>query len=192
MPKAKVRSAIDLNLLKPQGKPEKLPVRLLRWLLATGRYLFVFVEAIVLIAFAARFKLDADLAANKEAIEDQIPYIESLQPYETLIRQTQLKLSNIDSIKKSSLDYPEVLKKIADQTPIGVKISNINIKKGIDDAEINITGQTQLNNDLTSFLMGLKEEATFANVNLGSVGLENEVIKFTLELSAKGEKIYEK
>ena len=70
MPKSKAHPAIDLNLLKPQSKPEKLPVRLLRWLLASGRYLFVFVEAIVLIAFAARFKLDEDLAAKKEDIEE--------------------------------------------------------------------------------------------------------------------------
>lgn len=185
MPKAKTHLAIDLNLLKPQSKPEKLPVGLLRWLLATGRYLFVFVEAIVLIAFTARFKLDADLAAQKEAIEEQIPYIESLKPYEIIIRQTQLKLSNIGNIKKSSLDYPTVFKKIADQTPIAVMINSINIKKSIGDAEINIVGQTQSNSDLTSFLAGLKEDTTFANVSLASIGLENGIIKFTITLSAR-------
>ncbi len=189
MPKVKAGLALNLNLLKPQSNPEKLPVRLLRWLLASGRYLFVFVEAIVLIAFAARFKLDADLASKKEAIEKEIPYIESLKPYEILIRQTQLKLSNISSIKKSSLDYPEVLKKIANQTPNGVKILSINMKKNIGGAEVNINGQTQTNNDLTNFLTGLKEDTTFTNVNLGNVGLEDGIIKFTIEFSAREGKI---
>lgn len=185
MPKAKTGLTINLNLLKPQSNPEKVYFKLFRWLLSSGRFIFVFVEAIVLIAFAARFKLDADLAAKKEAIDAQIPYIESLKPYEILIRQTQLKLSNISGIKKSSVDYPGVLKKIADQTPAGVKIISISIKKNVGDTTVNITGQTETNNDLTSFFAGLKEDNSFANVSLPSVGLDNGLIKFTIETSAK-------
>ncbi len=64
MSKSKVKLAIHLNLLKPQSNPEQLPIKLFRWLLLSGRYIFVFVEALVLIAFAARFKLDADIATR--------------------------------------------------------------------------------------------------------------------------------
>lgn len=195
MPKQKAHPAINLNLLKPQSNPEKIATRLVRWLLASGRYLFVFVEAIVLIAFAARFKLDADLAAKKEAIEKQKPYIESLKSYETLIRQTQFKLDNISKIKNSNLDGSTVLKKIADQTPIGIKILGINIKKNIGDVTVNINGQTQSNSELTNFITGLKEADSLGNANLESVGLEEGVIKFNITASARtnqGEKIYEK
>src|SRR3989338_10870849 len=105
MPKSKSpKLVINLDLLKPQSNPDKLPTKLFHWLLYSGRYIFVFVEALVLIAFAARFKLDADLAAKKEAIEEKIPYIENLRPYEILIRETQLKLSTIDSVRRNSLD----------------------------------------------------------------------------------------
>ena len=73
MPKAKIIKfpAINLDLLRPQSSPEKLFSRLLRWLLSTGRYIFIFVEALVLIVFISRFKLDDDLASKKEAIEQQ-------------------------------------------------------------------------------------------------------------------------
>lgn len=182
MPKSK--PTINLNLLKPQSNPEKLPVKLIHWLLSSGRYIFVLVNALVLIAFIARFKLDADLASKKEAIEEQIPYIESLASYEILIRETQLKLSTIDSIKKSSLDWSAILKKIADQTPLSVKITGINIGKG-STATVHITGQTQISNDITSFMAGLKEEGTFSEVNLASIGLEQGTIKFTIDATAK-------
>lgn len=183
MPKPKL--AINLNLLKPQSNPEKLPIKLTRWLLSSGRYLFVLVNALVLVAFGARFKLDEDLDNKKTAIEEQIPYIESLKPYEILIRETQLKLSTIDTVKKSSLDWSVIFKKIADQTPTSVKLVGISIKKDVGAATINIAGQTQVSSDLTSFITGLKGDDAFSGVNLVSVELEQGVIKFTIDASAK-------
>lgn len=185
MPRSQVKITINLNLLKPQSNPEKLPVKLFRWLLVSGRYIFVFVEALVLIAFGARFKFDADLAAKKEAIEEQIPYIESLKTYEILIRQTQLKLATIDSVKNSSPDWPVLLKKISDQMPISIKITAINIGKSVNTASVHITGQTPSNSDLASFTSGLKTDSAFSNVNLANVGLEQGVIKFTVDATAK-------
>lgn len=192
MPKSKTGIGIILNLLKPQGNPEKLPTKLISWLLSSGRYIFVVVEAVVLIAFGARFKLDADLATKKEAIEEQIPYIESLKPYEILIRQTQLKLSTIDSAKKTSLDWSAVIKKIADQTPLNVKVSGINIKKDVGSGNVHIAGQSPNGNELTSFIAGLKGDQAFSNVNLESVGVEQGVITFTLSVSAKLASLEEK
>lgn len=185
MPKSKPTLTINLNLLKPQSNPEKLLVKLIRWLLSSGRYIFVLVEAVVLIAFGARFKLDADLAARKEAIEEQIPYIDSLKPYEVLIRETQLKLSTIGSVKRDSVDWPLVLKRIADQTPTGIKVISINIEKKTGSTLVHINGQTQVNNDLTSFTNGLKEDDTFNKVSLMNVGLEQEIIKFAIDAQVK-------
>ena len=184
MPKSKPKLAIRLDLLKPQSNPEKLPVKLIRWLLSTGRYIFVLVEALVLIAFGARFKLDADLSAKKEAIEQQIPYIESLKPYEILIRQTQLKLATINTLKTNSADYPVILKKIADQTPLGVKLIGMNLDKSIDKVTIKINAQAQNNNDLTNFVAGLKSDQTFSDVNLAGVGLEQGSLHFSISTFA--------
>lgn len=186
MPKHKKPLNLSLNLLKPQNNPEKIPLQMIRWLLSSGRYIFVAVEALVLIAFGARFKLDADLAAKKEAIEEQIPYIESLKPYEILIRQTQLKLATIDNTKKNSFDWTTILKKIADQSPQSVTISSITIAKNINTT-LHVNGQTPINGDITSFVSNLREDPTFSSVSLASIVLEENVIKFTLDISVKGE-----
>ncbi len=186
MPKSKnPKLKIHLDLLKPQSNSEKLPIKLMRWLLSTGRYIFIFVEGLVLIAFIARFKLDADLSTRKEAIDQQVPYIQSLKSYEILIRQTQLKLSTIDTFKRISPDYSLILKKIADQTPVDVKLINMNLNKNIDNLAIQINGQAQTSNDLISFVTGLKSDQTFSDVNLASVGLEEKIISFTITTSAK-------
>ena len=185
MPKGKASLIINLDLLRPQSNPEKFLAKAFRWLLSSGRYIFVFVEALVLIAFIARFKLDADLAAKKEAIEDQIKYIETLKSDEILIRQTQLKLSTIGSTKKNTPDWSIVFKKIADQTPVSTQITNINITKTIDKTAIHMLGQTQVNTDLTNFIAGLRSDDTFTSANIIGVEVEQGVIKFTIDASAK-------
>ena len=185
MPKADPKLAIHLDLLKPQGNPQKLPERLFRWLLSTGRFIFVFVEAIVLIAFIYRFKLDADIASKKEAIDEQIPYIESLKPIEVTIKRTQLKLSTIGAFNQSYADYPEILNKISSQTPIGITITSLSLAKSVDKISIQINAQAQTNNDLITLLLGLRQDAYFSDVNLISVGLEEGIIRFTLSATAK-------
>src|SRR3990167_10878959 len=154
MPKGKPGLTINLDMLKPQSNPEKIPVKLFRWLLSSGRFIFIFVEALVLIAFGARFKLDADIASRKESIEQQIPYIESLKNYEILIRQTQLKLSTINSFYTNYIDYSQILKKIAEQIPFGVKILSINLDKNADKVSVKLNASALRSDDLASFVTG--------------------------------------
>lgn len=186
MPKpSKSKLAIHLDLLKPQSNPEKLLVKLIRWLLSTGRFIFVFVEALVLVVFIARFKLDADLQSNKEAIEQQLPYIESLKPFEILIRQTQFKLITIDNFYKTYVDYAQILKDIADQTPNGVKISNFNLEKNNTTININLNAQAQTNSDLVTFFGALKQEQFFPDVTITSISFEKGSLIFSMRFTTK-------
>lgn len=185
MPKKKnLKLGIHLDLLKPQSNPEILLTKLLRWLLSTGRYIFVFVEALVLVVFIARFKLDEDLASKKEAIERQIPYIESLKSFETQVRQTQLKLTTISSFRKTLIDYPNVLKNIADQTPLGVKIISIKLERSAQQIIIQLNGIALTNNDLANFLSGLKQDQLFSDVTITSIGFDKNVLNFSIKAQA--------
>ncbi|MDD5415516.1 MAG: PilN domain-containing protein [Candidatus Daviesbacteria bacterium] len=185
MPKSKPVLTLNLNLLKPQSNPEKLPVKLISWLFSSGRYIFIAVNALVLIALVARFKFDADLAAKNEAIAEQIPYIESLKSYELLIRDTQLKLLTINTIKTNTLDWQLLLKKIADQIPTSITLSSINIDTNLGSANIHISGQTSFNSDIANFIAGLKMDNAFSDVNLSSISMEQDTIKFAIDASAK-------
>lgn len=185
MPKPRTRAGIFLDLLKPQSNPEKLPVHFIKWLLSSGRYIFIGVEALVLIAFLARFKLDADIQATKESIDSQVPYIQNLKPYEILIRQTQFKLSAIANLKETSVDYPSILKEISNQTPQGIKITSLTMTKQANNVDIKLSGQAQTNNDVSAFIAGLKSDNNFSNVNLASIGIEDNSLRFTTSLSVK-------
>ena len=193
MPKSTTpKLAIHLDLLKPQSNPEKVFVKLIRWLLSTGRFIFIFVEALVLLAFIARFKLDADLQSNKEAIEQQLPYIESLKPFEVLIRQTQFKLATIDGFYKSYADYAQILKKISDQTPSSVKITSFGLDKNKTTINVNLNAEAQTNNDLVAFFGALKQEQFFPDVAITNISFEKGSLIFSMKFTAKAVDIGEK
>ena len=181
MPKVQnPKLAIHLDLLKPQSNPEKVFLKLIRWLLSTGRYIFIFVEAIVLIAFATRFKLESDLSAKRDAIESKIPYLQSLRPVEDLIKRAQLKLSTIDNYQKTYVDYPQILKGIADQTPVGIKVTTLSVDNKDTKTTFSLVGEAQNNNDVAAFLDGLKHNQLFTNVVITSVNLDKNILNFSL------------
>lgn len=183
MAKSILKFSINLDLLKPQTQSQNLVAKGLHWILSAGRFLIIFVEIIVLAAFLARFKLDADITEVKESIEAQIPYIESLKQDEILIRQTQFQISTIKDIKNNSFDFVQILNQIANQTPLGVTISNLNFEVTTGKVSIKMAGIAQSNNELATFIFGLKTNQNFSEVNLTNVSVEQGLINFSLTAS---------
>lgn len=187
MPKKSSFVKINLDLLKPQSEPQRVALKLFKWLLSSGRFLVIIVEVLVLVAFLIRFKLDADLASTKEAIEQQVPYIESLAADEVLIRQTQFQLSSIRHIRSDSVDLAEVIKKIASKTPSSIILKTIQLQKD-DKMNIKINGSAGENSAVASFMAGLKSETSFTDLNLADVSIEGNNINFTITFSLNGGK----
>lgn len=184
MPKQAAKSIINLDLLKPQGEPQKLLIQAFRWILSSGRFLIVFVEILVLTAFVLRFKLDADIAATSEAIEEQVPFIESLKSDEKLIRKLQFQISTISSIKQESPDYQAILQKITALLPSGITLQSLSFQKQTGGVDIKMSGSTIASNNLTSLVNGLQKETTFNNVNLVSTSFEQDQINFSITLTS--------
>lgn len=184
----KLKHRINLNLLNPQGVPEKIPLKFLKWLISYGRYIVVVVEIVVLACFAVRFKLDADLADLKESINSQVPYLESLTVDEALIIQTQQRLINIQKVVEASSVWDKTFVQLASQTPPGVKVTAINLDKSnpaLNKIDIRLSGKTPSNNDVALFLSGLKQDPFFADINLASISFDQGVILFSITGSTR-------
>lgn len=180
MPKKIGGFAIHLNLLHPLGLKEPILARFIRWLLSSGRYIIIAVEAVVLVAFLSRFKFDADLQNTKEEIEAQLPFIHSLKADEALIRRTQLQLSTIKDIRLNSPDLANILSQISAQVPQGVKLTNVSLTAKVGVVEVKISGQSTQNSDITAFLNNLKTNQSFKDLNIGGIGLNHGVVVFTI------------
>jgi hypothetical protein len=61
----------EINLL-PREEFEKKPIgKFLTWALSIGRYIIIFTELIVILAFLSRFKLDRDLSDLNQSIREK-------------------------------------------------------------------------------------------------------------------------
>lgn len=180
MPKGTFNFLIHLNLLKPQGEKQKIVASLLNWLLSAGRYIVIFIEIIVLSAFLLRFKLDSDISNIKDKIDEQIPFLQSLKSDETLIKKVQFQLNTIKNIRQENPDFTVALKKIADQVPQNISITNINMEKVQTIITFKIIGTSQNETGLASLILGLKEDKSFSDIELISISIEQNLINFTI------------
>lgn len=176
---------INLDLLRPQSQPQQIAVKLFRWLLSSGRFLIIGVEIIVLTAFLLRFKLDGDIAATREAIEEQIPFIKALSSDERLIRQTQFQLTTIKDTKQTSPVLSDILSRIAKQTPNGVSLKTLTMDSAEGVLSVKLSATAIDNNRLVSFMAGLKSDENFQDLNLADVSFEGGTINFSITTTIK-------
>lgn len=189
---APIKNLLKTNLLVRSSDKLKLHVRLLKWLLSSGRYIVIIVEMIVIGAFVYRYKLDADLVSLQEEIVQQSAYIQSLKRDEDLIRLTQFQLSSIRAARDADLNLSLFLSKIASLTPRDVKLTTLSVDNGGDlkaQSSITLVGTTSSNDALSVFLKSLQKDPSFANVTLSNISFEG-ITTFTItgELVKEGGK----
>lgn len=172
---------ISLNLLHPKEIPPKLPERFLKWLITYGRFIVIFVEIIVVAAFLARFKLDADLDDLKRKINLDLPYIEGLSVDEATIKQTQTKLALISKTYSASDKWQEVVVDLSSQIPDSVLFTGLLLEEK-DDGSVSfkISGITISNSDLGIFLNNLRSLNNFREINLANISFDQQQILFTI------------
>lgn len=172
---------ISLNLLHPKEAPLKLPERFIKWLITYGRFIVILVEVIVVGAFLARFKLDADLDSLKTKINQDLPYVEGLEPDEALIKQTQTKLGLIDKTYLTSDKWQETVIELSGQIPQSIVFTGLALEeKDETSVAFRIGATTSSNSDLGIFLNNLRKMENFREINLASIAFEQNQIVFTI------------
>lgn len=178
-----------VNLLIKKGEQLKLQVKLIRWLLSSGRFIVVFVELLTISAFVYRYKLDTDLADLQDSIKERVPYIQSLKNDEILIRQVQFQLNNIKQTRNENPNFAQVLSKIALITPKNIKLTSISFDRtqSFPKTSLSISGQTPSNVELSAFVKALQKDPIFAEITLTNISFERQT-NFTITgiLNGKG------
>lgn len=165
------KSRLRLNLLYPQGVPQKLHLKFIKWLISYGRFIVVGVEVLVLATFAMRFKYDDELGTLKESINEEASVVQNMSEIETNIRQMQIKLTTIDKAYKAVPDTTTFFIKFNQHLPKSVYLTNLSLNA------TPITGKIQFkasatagsNNDLSLFFNKIKRDDYFKNLSLSNV-----------------------
>ncbi len=193
-PQTKFR--IHIDLLHPNELPLPLPQRFIKWLLNYGRFIVIFTEIIVIGAFVYRFQLDAKIDELKTKINKDLRFVEQLPKDESLIRQTQLKLSHIEKNINISPDWNQALTAISSIQPKKVRISSINFEAPAESSDIRfkINGQTTSNPELAVFIKNLKEtkndedKSQFKDINLDNINYDQSLLVFSISGTILGDK----
>ncbi|MBI3385346.1 hypothetical protein HY030_04095, partial [Candidatus Gottesmanbacteria bacterium] len=104
---------ININLM-PTEDLERTPAgRFLKWALTVGRYIVIFTELIVLIAFLSRFWLDRTLSDLHESIKQKQAIVKSAKDLEDQARSVQNRLHEVSTILAGNVNAEDILKLLA-------------------------------------------------------------------------------
>lgn len=172
---------LHLNLLYPQGVPQRIYVRFIKWLLSYGRFIVIAVELVVIGAFVARFKLDGDLSDLNQKINNQIPFIKSLVSDELVIRRAQAKLADIKANFEQTPSWEDLLLNISQEVPSNMTLNTLNIERsGGNSWQFRLNGQSTSNSDLALMLSGLKQNPAILNSSLAALSFEKGTMIFNI------------
>ena len=170
----------EINLL-PREEFEKKPIgKFLAWALSVGRYIIIFTELIVILAFLSRFKLDRDLADLNQSIREKQAIITAASKFEKEFTFLQARLIAIRKIKTEKASVTQTIALVSSLTPIDVAISNL--KFGKDKVQISAVALSE--RGLGTFLANLSASPNFGTINLTYVTKNMETgpeISFALE-----------
>ena len=97
------------------------------WLVNTGRWIIVFTELIVILAFLSRFWLDQRLADIYAKNVQKIAIIEAASDFENEFRTLQKQTDQIGSLQKEQKDQAEVLENIVALLPPDIYLTSLKV-----------------------------------------------------------------
>lgn len=156
---------ININLLPNEDLDKTSTGRFLKWALSVGRYIVIFTELVVLIAFGSRFWLDRTLNDLHESIIQKQAIIKSAKDLEQQSRSIQMRLHEAGGILSSNLAVEDILKLLGKITPTDIIFENMVITK----TQVNISASTLSELSLSVFIYNLRNSKIFNDISLDNV-----------------------
>lgn len=157
---------IHINLLPGATEFEKTKwIKFLRWALSLGRYIVVFTELIVIIAFLMRFKLDRDLTDLHESIEQKKAIVASASSLETKFKSLQTRLTTIELVTKDQIPFNILLTELAGITPVDVSISQLSYTR----TTLTLSGVSLSEAGLATLIYQLRNSPRYTDISLTNI-----------------------
>lgn len=172
---------VNINLLPGITDFEKTSWgKFLKWALSIGRYIIVFTELIVILAFLSRFKFDRDLTDLHEAIEQKKSIVSSASTFESNFRNLQSRLKAIEKLDKEQIAFENLLKDFSSFTPVDVTISNLSISR----SSITLGASSLSEAGLATIIYQLRNSPKFSDISLGNVSKGKNLAEIQFSITA--------
>lgn len=177
------RGLSGINLL-PKDRFENSSLgKFLSWATTSGRVLVVLTEFVVLLAFGSRFYFDKKLNDVSEEIDQKQAQIEAYADTESEMRRVLSKQTLVKNYLDNNLKIAGKFEMLNKVIPVGVSIE----KLSIDDAGINLSGESSSELAFAQMLRNFKRRNDVAYLNIKDTVFEQSSasVKFSIQMSFK-------
>lgn len=174
-----------INLLEETTAPKTFWEKFYYWALSIGRFIVIGTEAILMIVFIARFKLDRDINDINDTLEVKAAILASMKESEAEARRIQDRLLLIRELSESKDTKADVYENILALKTEGTTIHTLNIK----DDQLIITATSDSLAEFNDFENSYKKSGILQEVTIPITETEEEqdnvYYKFTLRAKIK-------
>ena len=139
--------------------------KVFNWLVNTGRWIIVFTELIVILAFLSRFWLDQRLADIYAKNIQKIAIIEAASDFENEFRTLQKQIDQISSIEKEQKNQVETLEKVVSLLPPDIYLKSLDIS----NKEVEMSIFSSQEEGLVTFFKNLILTPLFSQVEIANI-----------------------
>lgn len=155
----------SVNFLLSAQWEQKSFGRFLKWAFSYGRYIVIFTELIVIMAFLSRFKLDRDLTNLSEQITQKEQIITSAGGTEKQFLTIQNQTKKIKAIINRQYNQTEMLTQIAAMMPQDIQVQSL----VVNGSSIRIQAVSATEFSLATLVNNINANDNFSSVRLTSV-----------------------
>lgn len=175
----------EISLLPDSENINSLSSRALHWTATVGRFIIVFTELIVIVAFLSRFWLDRKSADLSEVIRQQKAILDSTALFEKDFNIVQQKLQIIKDHYKSMPQYQQKLATLSESTPPDIIFESLSISK---DTKINrviayATTYALKEDSIVDFLTNLTVNPDISTVDIQSIEKKSRENRYLINLN---------
>ncbi len=175
----------EISLLPEENNSQSFSNRFIRWLTTAGRFVIVFTELIVVIAFISRFWLDRKNADLSETIRQQTAILESTKDFENEYLVLQQRLEFVRKYYNQAPDYAPKIQSLIESSPPGIVYDRFSLTQPEESSLVqsDMTVFAYQESSIVDFITNLILNPNIGNVNIKNIEKKPKDTKYTISLS---------
>lgn len=157
--------SVKINLLPRQLMEERRMAKFFHWSITYGRYIIIFTELIVLLAFFSRFRLDQELTNLNESIKQKQQIIASVSQFENEVRKLNDRINKIDKLDEYHTLFTEALFFLDETVPLDVVLKTLSFQ----GTDVSLSGSAYSGAGFSSLLNNLRNSDKIRSLTINSV-----------------------
>jgi len=175
----------EISLLPEDNNPQSFSNRFIRWLTTAGRFVIVFTELVVVLAFISRFWLDRKNADLSETIRQQTAILESTKDFENEYLALQQRLTFVKKYYQQAPDYAPKIQSLIESSPPGIVYNRFSLSrpKGSPTVQSDMIVYAYQESSIVDFVTNLILNPNVNSVNIKNIEKKPKDTKYTINLS---------